>query len=114
MERIMARIRLRTKFLLSMVLISSGLTSASLWFVQRTVEGQVRRQIIQDLNNSVAAFQNSQRQREMMLSQSAALVAALPSVKALMTTHHAATIQDASEPFSRLAGGALFLLADRA
>jgi len=110
----MARIRLRTKFLLSMLLISSGLTTASLWFVQRTVESQVRRQIIQDLNNSVATFQNSQRQREMMLSQSAALLADLPSLKALMTTHHAATIQDASEPMSRLGGGALFLLADRA
>lgn len=110
----MVRIRLRTKFLLSMLAISSGLTSASLWFVHRTVQGQVQREIFADIRNSVATFQNSQRQREMMLSQSAALVADLPSLKALMTTHHEATIQDASEPFSHLGGGALFLLADRA
>lgn len=108
----MARIRLRTKFLLSMLLISSGLTSASLWFVHRTVQAQVRREIFDDLRNSVATFQNFQRQREVMLSRSAALLADLPNLKALMTTHHAATIQDASEPFSRLGGGALFLLAD--
>jgi signal transduction histidine kinase len=96
-----------------MLAISSGLTSASLWFVHRTVETQVQRQITQDLRNSVATFQNTQREREMMLSQSAGLLADLPNLKAIMTTHHAATIQDASEPLSHLGGGALFLLADR-
>ena len=34
----MVRVRLRTKFLLSMLLISTGLTFASLWFVRRSVQ----------------------------------------------------------------------------
>ena len=35
----------------------------------------------------------------------------LPTLNALMTTEHAPTIQDGSEPFWKLAGSDLFLLA---
>src|ERR1700684_4195063 len=52
-----------------------------------------------------------QREREVQLSRTAALLAELPTLKASMTTEHALTIQDASEPFWKLAGSDLFLLA---
>jgi len=109
----MLRLRMRTKFLLSMLLISAGLTATSLLLVRHTVQGQVRQEIFADLHNSVSTFQNFQRERELTLAHSAELLADLPDLRALMTTEHVATIQDASERLWRLAGSDLFVLADR-
>lgn len=105
-------IRLRTKFLLSMVAVSATLTFATLLVVQHTVQQQVRVDIQRDLQNSVSAFQNFQTQREWTLERSVALLADLPNIRALMTTRDAATIQDASEDLWHLAGSDLMMLAD--
>lgn len=106
-------LRLRTKFLLSMLLITAGLTSTSLLLVRRSVQSQVKKEIFSDLRNSVSTFQNFQRERELTLTRSADLLADLPNLRALMTTHDQATIQDASADLWRLAGSDLFVLADR-
>ena len=108
----MFRGTLRTKFLLSLALISTLLTSATLLLVRRRVEIRVREQIAQGLHTSVVTFQSLQQQREATLERSAALLAALPPLKAVMTSQHTATIQDASAMFWRLAGSQLFVLAD--
>jgi signal transduction histidine kinase len=108
----MGGIRLRTKFLLSMVAVSAALTFATLLVVRHTVEQEVRLGIQRDLENSVSAFHNFQQQREVTLERSAALLADLPNVRALMTTHDPATIQDASRDLWQLAGSDLLLLAD--
>jgi signal transduction histidine kinase len=108
----MGGIRLRTKFLLSMVAVSAALTFATLLVVRHTVEQEVRLGIQRDLENSVSAFRNFQQQREVTLERSAALLADLPNVRALMTTHDPATIQDASRDLWQLAGSDLLLLAD--
>ena len=87
----MAKLRMRTKFLLSMLLISAGLTCTSLLLVRRSVQSQVKRGIFADLHNSVGAFQNFQRERELTLTHSAELMAdcamshlpPLPSVQLL-------------------------------
>jgi signal transduction histidine kinase len=109
----MPRLRLQTKFLLSMLLISAGLTCTSLLLVRRSVQKQVKKEIFSDLQNSVSTFQNFQRERELSLSRSAELLADLPTLRALMTTQHAVTIQDASAEQWRLAGSDIFVLADR-
>jgi signal transduction histidine kinase len=109
----MVTIRLRTKFLLSMVLISAGLTSLSLLLVRQSVQSQVRRQIFSDLRNSVSTFGSFQQEQEITLSHSADLLADLPNLRALMTTNHEATIQDGSMPLWQLAGSDLFVLANR-
>ncbi len=109
----MAQLRMRTKFLLSMLLISAGLTATSLLLVRRSVQKQVRKEIFADLHNSVSTFQNFQRERELTLTHSAELLADLPDLRALMTTQHEATIQDASNGLWRLAGSDLFVLTDR-
>src|SRR6266700_793680 len=109
----MVRVRLRTKFLLSMVLISAGLTSLSLLLVRQSVRSEVQREIFSDLRNSVSTFQNFHREQESTLSHSADLLADLPNLRALMTTNHEATIQDGSTPLWHLAGSDLFVLADR-
>jgi len=109
----MLKLRMRTKFLLSMLLISAGLTCTSLLLVRHSVQKQIRREIFADLRNSVSTFQNFQRERELTLTHSAELLADLPNLRAFMTTQHEATIQDASSGLWRLAGSDLFLLADR-
>ena len=108
----MVKVRLRTKFLLSMVLITAGLTSFSLLLVRRSVQSQVTQEIFSDLRNSVTTFESFQREQEITLSHSADLVADLSPLRALMTSHDPATIQDGSLSYWKLAGSDLFVLAD--
>lgn len=110
----MVRVRLRTKFLLSMVLISAGLTSVSLLLVRQSVRSQVTEEIFSDLRNSVSTFQNFQSEKQLTLSHSADLLADLPILRSLMTAPDNATIQDGSIPLWRLAGSDLFVLINRA
>ena len=109
----MPRTRLRTRFLLSMLLITTGLTAMSLLVVRHSVQGHVREGIVQDLRNSVTTFQNFQHDREVMLARSAELVAYLPITRAIMTAHDPATIQDASKDVWQLTGSDLLVLANR-
>jgi len=107
------KIRLRTKFLLSLVAISAALTTATLLIVRYTVQKQVREAIRDDLDTSVNTYKSFEVQREIALTHSAELVANLPLVRALMTTQHGPTIQDASEGIWQLSGSDLLILAGR-
>jgi signal transduction histidine kinase len=107
------RTRLRTRFLLSMVLITSSLTALSLLVVRQSMQSHVREGIVQDLRNSVTTFQNFQHDREVMLTHSAELVAYLPITRAIMTARDPATIQDASKDVWQLTGSDLLVLVDR-
>ena len=109
----MIKIRLRTKFLLSLVLTITAVTCTTLLIVRHQLSSRAREEIYERLQNSVITFQNFQREREITLTRSAGLLANLPSLKALMTTRDEATIQDASQDFWKLAGSDLFLLSDR-
>jgi signal transduction histidine kinase len=108
---ITARLQLRTQLLIAAVVIIAALTGAILVIVRHTVNSEIRRQAAQSVDASVRAFKNVQTQRDVELSRTASLLAELPPLMALMTTEHAPTIQDASEPFWRLAGSDFFLLA---
>lgn len=108
----MVRVRLRTKFLFSMVLISAGLTSLSLLLVRQNVQSQVQKQVSTDLQNSVSNFQSFQREKAITLSHSADMIADMPYLRAMMTTHHEPTIQDGTAPVAKLAGSDLFVVAD--
>jgi signal transduction histidine kinase len=96
-----------------MLLITAGLTTTSLLLVRRSVESNVRQQIAVNLRNSVGTFENFQRQRELMLTRSAELLADLPITRAIMTSPDPVTIQDASQDVWQIAGGDLFVLVDR-
>ncbi|HKC70199.1 MAG TPA: HAMP domain-containing protein, partial [Terriglobales bacterium] len=104
--------RLRTKLLFSLLLVTLGLTSASLLVARRVMEKQVRQEISQDLHNSLSTFQNLERQRELGLNRTAQLMADMPNLRALMTTADAATIQDGSQDLRKLAGADLLVLGD--
>jgi len=105
--------RLRTRFLLSMLLITAGLTTTSLLLVRRSVEGNVRQSIAVNLRNSVAAFQDFRHERETMLTSDVALLADLPITRAIMTSPDPVTIQDASQSVWEIANNDLFVMVDR-
>ena len=107
----LGKMRLRTKFLLSLLAISAGLTSATLFIVRYNVQNQVRDSLRIDLQNSVNTYQNFDLQRNDSLTHSAALLANLPNVRALMTTRDPATIQDASADVWRQSGSDLLVFA---
>src|SRR6202044_901064 len=103
---------LRTKFLLSLLLVSTGLTTGTLLIVRDAVEKRVRESIREDLRNSVRTYESFDRQRDATLSRAAKLLANLPNVRALMTTRDKATIQDGSEDVWRLSASEVLVLAD--
>src|SRR5271170_3177220 len=109
----MGKVRLRTKFLLSLLAISAGLTSATLLIVSYSVQKQTRNSLYEDLRNSVNTYQSFDRQREDTLTRSAELLANLPNVRALMTTQDQTTIQDASADILHQSGSDLLILAGR-
>ena len=111
----MPRLRLRTRFLLSMLLITTGLTTTSLLLVQRSIRSNVRQSIAVNLQNSVAAFQDFRQERETMLTTDVALLADLPITRAIMTSPDPVTIQDASQDIWQDARSSsdLFVLVDR-
>src|ERR1700722_11593933 len=109
----MRKIRLRTKFLISLLAISAGLTAATLFIVSYNVERRIRGDIRVDLENSVNNYRRFEHQRRDALARSAQLLASLPNIRALMTTHDAATIQDGSAEVWRMSGADLLLMADR-
>jgi hypothetical protein len=108
----MSRLRLKTQLLISTLLIISALTGAMLLIVRQTIRTEINDQVRDSVAASVRAFESVQNQRQDQLSRTTAMLAELPTLKALMTTHHAPTIRDGSLPFWQLAGSDLFLLAN--
>jgi signal transduction histidine kinase len=108
----MGRLRLQSQLLLSTLLIICALTGAIVLFIRQTVRTQIAAQVQYSTDASIQEFGRVQKQLQSELSRTAALLAEIPTLKALMTTRDAPTIQDGSVPFWKLAGSDLFLLAD--
>src|SRR6266478_9368047 len=108
----MARLRLQTQLLISTLLVLCALTGAILLIIRQTVRSQIAVQVRDSTAASVHEFETIRRQLQLQLSRTAAMLAEIPTLKALMTTRDAPTIQDGSVPFWKLAGSDLFLLAD--
>jgi signal transduction histidine kinase len=90
---------LRTKFLLSLLLVSAFLTCSTLLVVRHRVQLQAREQMREGLLNSVVTFRVFQLLRDPFWARSAALMADLPSLEALMTSEDPRTIQDGAAFF---------------
>src|SRR5579863_7302871 len=108
----MARLRLQSQLLLSTLLIICALAGAILLIIRHTVRTQIADQVKFSTEASFQEFETLQRQLQLQLSRTTSLLAEIPTLKALMTTQDAPTIQDGSTPFWRLAGSDLFLLAN--
>ena len=108
----MSRLRLRAQLFIAALLIICALTGAILLILRQTVRAEIKRQVGEGTISSVRAFESVERQQEAELSRTAVLLAELPPLKAVMTTRHAPTVQDASQAFFQLAGTDLLVLVD--
>ena len=104
--------KLRTKFLLSLLLVTTGLTGASLFIVRRGVRLHARSELSRELENSATTLRDFQARREQAAERTAELLADAPLLKAMMVTHDPATIQDASDDIWHSSGADLVVLAD--
>ncbi len=84
----------------------------SLLLIRSGLQKQIRSSLAADLSHSTVTFENLQRQRQQMLDRAVALLADLPSLKALMTTQDLNTIQDGGTEFWKVSGSDLFALLD--
>jgi signal transduction histidine kinase len=107
----MRPLRLRSQLFIAALLIIFGLTGSLVLFLRHTVNVEIQKSVRDGTEESVRAFESVQRQRELQLSRTAAMLADLPPLKAMMPAADALTIQDASETFWKLAGSDLFVLA---
>ncbi|WP_263417616.1 ATP-binding protein [Terriglobus albidus] len=106
-------IRTRVLLLASLVLVIAGSTAASLLIIRSRLQQHAQEAFSADLYRSVELFQKLQTQKLVNLRRANALIADLPSLKALMTTRHQETVADGSVPFWKVSGNDLFALADR-
>jgi signal transduction histidine kinase/ActR/RegA family two-component response regulator len=102
-------LRLRTKLLVSFVVLSTGLTCATLLVVRRSAEIQMQRQVEQDARNAMLLFQVTVHQQQMALSRKADLLATL----AYMRNGDATAIEDASQDPWKSDDCNMFALADK-
>ena len=75
MAKILANLRLRTKFLLSMVLVIAGLTWVALLVVRQTVQERTQQELTTSAHNSLVIFELLQHQRQLAMSRKADLLA---------------------------------------
>jgi signal transduction histidine kinase len=86
-------LRLRTKFLLSLVLVTAALTCATLLLVRHNAQEREQREIREEALNVILTFQVAQHQHRVALSHKADLLASLAS----MRNGDATAIQDVSD-----------------
>jgi len=105
-------LRTRVLLILAMALIIAGTTLVSLMAIRHPLQNLIVENISSDLLHSVAIFESMQQQQMAGLDRENALLADLPSLKALMTTSDQRTIEDGAAEFWRVSGNDLFALAD--
>ena len=101
----------RTMLLLTLGLVVVGITAASLSILRARLHQQVERDVSSDLRRSIHTFASLRQQRRLTLERENALLADLPSLKALMTTRDQRTVVDGGERFWKVSGNDLFALA---
>jgi signal transduction histidine kinase/CheY-like chemotaxis protein len=87
---------LRTKLLVCMFSIVFLLTSAVLFLVQARMKAQVRSDLTENVRQQSRVYAEVERSRQEQSRQSAEMIAEQPTLKALMSTNHRPTVQDAS------------------
>jgi signal transduction histidine kinase len=102
--------RMRTTLMVSLLAVSLGLTVTCLFIIRFSVQREIRKGLTSDLAHSVSTFRNIAHQRNRMLAREAALLADLPSLKALMASQDSQTIRDGSGEFWTVSGSDFFAL----
>jgi signal transduction histidine kinase len=105
-------IRTHVLLVVAMALVIATVTSLCVLLIRHRLLAQVTDGLSQDLDHSVITFQNLQAERLGALERENALLAELPTLKALMTSGDDLTIQDGAVEFWQISGDDLFALAD--
>lgn len=105
-------IRTHVLLVFAMALVIASVTSLSLLLIRHQLRSQVTDNLSQDLEHSVITFQNLEAERLAALDRENALLADLPTLKALMTSGDDLTIQDGAVESWEISGNDLFALAD--
>lgn len=92
-------VRTRVLLLISLVLIIAATTCSSLFIIRNRLRQRAREILASELQNSVGTFQDLEARRLSALERENALLASLPSLKALMTTSDSRTIADGAVDF---------------
>ncbi len=106
-------VRTQVLLILAMSVITAGATLVSLLAIRGPLQTLITQNLSSDLRHSLATFESMQTQRLAALDRENALLADLPSLKALMTTSDERTISDGGVEFWKVSGNDLFALADR-
>jgi two-component system, cell cycle sensor histidine kinase and response regulator CckA len=101
--------QLRTKFLLSLLLVTAGLTCAALLVVRHTAEAHMQAEIESNADTAIRTFQFVEHQEQLALAHKADLLAAL----AEMRNNDPSAIEDSSQDPWQSDDFNLFGLADR-
>ena len=105
-------VRTHVLLVVAMALVIAIVTGLSLLLIRHHLRDQVTGDLSRDLDHSVITFQNLQAANLKSLERENALLAELPTLKALMTSGDDLTIQDGASEFWQLSGTDLFVLAD--
>lgn len=105
-------VRTRALLLAAMALVIAIATLASLLLIRHRLLNEVTQGLSANLARSVRTFQDLQAQRLNALDRENTLLADLPTLKALMTTNDARTIENGAVEFRNVSGNDLFALAD--
>ncbi len=103
----------RLMLVAALLLIIGSVIISSLLVIRNRMQTQVQDDFSSDLTRSAELFRIFQAQRLAALERENALLADLPSLKALMTTSDERTIADAGVQFWQTSGNDLFALASR-
>ena len=98
---------LRTRLLLSLLAVVFLLTAAVLALIQVRMRRHVLEDLASALHKELTVYSKVENARRQQAEQSVALIADLPSLKALMSTGDVPTIQDGSESILRTSGADL-------
>jgi signal transduction histidine kinase len=105
-------VRTHVLLVVAMAVIIAVVTGLSVLLIRHQLLLQVTDQLTLDLDHSVVTFDNLQAERMATLERENALLAELPTLKALMTSGDDLTIQDGAAEFWHLSGTDLFVLTD--
>jgi signal transduction histidine kinase len=105
-------IRTRVLLLTSVVGIITATMASSLFIVRSKLRQHVQENLVADLQHSVETFKDLEARKLFSLERENALLASLPSLKAVMTTSDPRTIADDAVDFWKTSGNDLFALTD--
>ena len=100
----------RLMLVAALVLVIASITISSLLVIGHRMRQQVLEDFSKDLVHSVEIFRSFEAQRLAALQRENALLADLPSLRALMTTNDQRTIEDGAEDFWKVSESDLFAL----